>query len=291
MADITREEIERIRDVANTSSNPAIHVADIISICDLALSALAPAAEPTREPDAWLYTCGKPGLRSTWASIDANDASHWPIDQWTNGYEKRPLYLASPIQPLGVLHQTPDGRVFKSFPSTDAAQTPNVAPPVHAQVVRDVLEGVIKVCEAAALQIGDEYYGTSSKGCANAFRALLRWHESQTAPVPPRAEEPVCNRCGLMGEDIPMCDKVDCDQRDVLYKGSKVHPQAPSEALAWVRVPKDASKAMLAAGLNEMDENDHDYCISGPAGLALVWDAMLDTAPSAGTPEEPRHAD
>ena len=127
MADITREEIERIRDVANTSSNPAIHVADIISICDLALAALAPAAEPTREPDAWLYTCGKPGLRSTWASIDANDASHWPIDQWTNGYEKRPLYLASPIQPLGVLHQTPDGRVFKSFPSTDAAQTPSEA--------------------------------------------------------------------------------------------------------------------------------------------------------------------
>ena len=34
---------------------------------------------------------------------------------------------ASPVQPLGVLHQSPDGRVFKSFPSTDAPQAPSEA--------------------------------------------------------------------------------------------------------------------------------------------------------------------
>ena len=37
------------------------------------------------------------------------------------------LGLASPVRPLGVLHQTPDGRVFRSFPATDAAQAPSEA--------------------------------------------------------------------------------------------------------------------------------------------------------------------
>ena len=156
---LTREQIEDWKSTAFLAAHVMINgeeaVCDFVRLCDLALAALAPAAEPTREPDAWLYTCGKPGLRSTWASIDANDASHWPIDQWTNGYEKRPLYLASPVQPSATREQdvTTSNRLVGegsgggsgpakpgsgfSDPSRDAAQVlaPVVAPQAPSEAV------------------------------------------------------------------------------------------------------------------------------------------------------------
>lgn len=41
-------------------------------------------------PDAWLYTCKKPGYVTVFASIDENDTQHWPLDQWTE-VTKEPL--------------------------------------------------------------------------------------------------------------------------------------------------------------------------------------------------------
>ena len=49
----------------------------------------------TSAPVAWLYTLGKPGFRTEFASVDSNDTTHWPKDQWTNGYKVQPLYLAA----------------------------------------------------------------------------------------------------------------------------------------------------------------------------------------------------
>ena len=116
---------------------------------------------------------------------------------------------------------------------------------------------------------------------AQVLAPVVAPQESQTAPVPPRAEEPVCNRCGLMGEDIPMCDKVDCDQRDVLYKGSKVHPQAPSEAVA-----RDAARYRFLR--DKHDCGDQEWFVYGAKSdnLDEDIDAMLAASPSAGTPEE-----
>lgn len=219
---LTREQIEDWKSTAFLAAHVMINgeeaVCDFVRLCDLALAALAPAAEPTEEQ---VERAAK--VIADCPTIDAPKLA-WPA--WC-GTARSILgaALASPVQPLGVLHQTPDGRVFKSFPSTDAAQAPSEALEL-----------------ATALE-------------SNSATEYDRWRAAH------------------------------------LLRCQYAPPQAPSEAVAWVRVPKDASKAMLAAGLNEMDENDHDYCISGPAGLALVWDAMLDTAPSAGTPEEPRHAD
>ena len=173
-----------------------------------------------KEPPEWMLTV----LGDIYVDVRKTERFKLARKIYRELYAAAPA-LASPVQPLGVLHQTPDGRVFKSFPSTDAAQAPSEALEL-----------------ATALE-------------SNSATEYDRWRAAH------------------------------------LLRCQYAPPQAPSEAVAWVRVPKDASKAMLAAGLNEMDENDHDYCISGPAGLALVWDAMLDTAPSAGTPEEPRHAD
>ena len=127
---------------------------------------------------------------------------------------------------------------------------PVVEPQSRAQVVRDVLEGVIKVCEAYALQIGDEYYSTSSKGCANAFRALLQWNESQAAPVQPLG---VLHQTpdGRVFRSFPATDAVQAPSEALelatalesnsateydrwraahLLRCQYAHPQAPSEA-------------------------------------------------------------
>ena len=48
------------------------------------------------EPEGWLFECGKPGLRTAFCSIDENDTTHWPVDQWTLGVKKTPLYTLSP---------------------------------------------------------------------------------------------------------------------------------------------------------------------------------------------------
>jgi hypothetical protein len=46
------------------------------------------------EPVAWLYTLSKPGKRVEFASIDPDDSTEWPKDQWTLGYRITPLYIA-----------------------------------------------------------------------------------------------------------------------------------------------------------------------------------------------------
>jgi hypothetical protein len=44
--------------------------------------------------DAWLYVCKQPGRVMTYASVDANDTYHWPVDQWAS-IERRPLFAVS----------------------------------------------------------------------------------------------------------------------------------------------------------------------------------------------------
>lgn len=48
--------------------------------------------------DAWLYTCKKPGMLMTYASVDDNDSTHWPIDQWKSVI-KEPLVKISSFPP------------------------------------------------------------------------------------------------------------------------------------------------------------------------------------------------
>lgn len=55
-------------------------------------------SEPSKsEPVAWLYTCKRPGKMTVYASVDANDTNHWPLDDWKS-VEKIPLY-AHPAPP------------------------------------------------------------------------------------------------------------------------------------------------------------------------------------------------
>jgi hypothetical protein len=50
-------------------------------------------------PEAWLFECSKPGLRTIYASISENDTLHWPLDQWKS-VTKTPLgRLSDDVKP------------------------------------------------------------------------------------------------------------------------------------------------------------------------------------------------
>ena len=121
---LTREQIEDWKSTAFLAAHVMINgeeaVCDFVRLCDLALAALAPAAEPTEEQ---VERAAK--VIADCPTIDAPKLA-WPA--WC-GTARSILGAAraSPVQPLGVLHQSPDGRVFKSFPSTDAPQAPSEA--------------------------------------------------------------------------------------------------------------------------------------------------------------------
>lgn len=62
----------------------------------------AAEAQPVA-PDAWLFICRKPGLSTTYASVDEYDTNHYPLDQWRS-VVKKPLYARAP--PVGVHQKT-----------------------------------------------------------------------------------------------------------------------------------------------------------------------------------------
>ena len=84
-----------------------------------AASALAPAAEPT---DMERLSIEGMLMVNSNEHPSAIRAMPFTLAQW----HRIAAALASPVQPstqqLGVLHQSPDGRVFRSFPATDAVQ-------------------------------------------------------------------------------------------------------------------------------------------------------------------------
>lgn len=62
----------------------------------VALNGASVSAEESTQPVAWLYTCGKPGERIQYASVDADDSNHWPVDQWVSVL-KEPLVRQHPV--------------------------------------------------------------------------------------------------------------------------------------------------------------------------------------------------
>lgn len=68
---------------------------EVLARAEKAEAALAARSSiAAQEPVAWLYSCFKPGKREVFASVDPDDTTHWPLDQWKE-VKKEPLYLAS----------------------------------------------------------------------------------------------------------------------------------------------------------------------------------------------------
>lgn len=69
----------------------------------------APAAD--LGPDAWLFTCKKPGSVMQYASISETDNQHYPLDQWKS-VTVTPLYKAPAIPAARVTGKWDSDRIF-----------------------------------------------------------------------------------------------------------------------------------------------------------------------------------
>lgn len=98
-----RELLQRALDALIAMQGSARGMNCGLRICGEAIDAIrAHLAQPPAEPDepvAWLHQCQKPGTYMEFATVDPEDNSWWPADQWTK-HEVLPLYTAPPpVQP------------------------------------------------------------------------------------------------------------------------------------------------------------------------------------------------
>jgi hypothetical protein len=104
----------------------------LAKLFDLARRAEPSVAAGDERIEAWLYICKKPGEGRTYASVDENDAHHWPLDQWTS-VEKIPLVRAALASP--AVNQMEPLREFSAkLAASQKPLDPEIAQVLHANM-------------------------------------------------------------------------------------------------------------------------------------------------------------